>query len=212
MLKRFFMMIFVCLFSLNIYAISFDEVVNLLKDREQNISNLSFSFTQNISSKGEKSSVSGKLMFKKPNKFVVENMKPVKQKIITNGEKVWIYNPSRKQVAIGNASYIFGQDNFMHFFGFIFNFEEWQKNYECSFVFEEKDVYALSMKSKKRKNLIVNLKISKQDVFPREIELKMEDLVVVTKIDKLDTKTELLDSNFEFNIPKKIEVWNMEDK
>jgi chaperone LolA len=210
MFRKILTVICVCLFSSQVYAISFDEIVNLLKDREQKISNLSFSFTQTISAKGEKSFVYGKLMFKKPNKFIVENTKPVKQKIITNGIKVWIYNPSRKQVAIGNSNYIFGQDNFMHFFGFIFNFDEWQKDYESSFALEEKDEYALSMKSKKRKNLIVNLKISKQDVFPKEIELKMEDLIVITKIEKLDTKTELLDSNFEFNVPKKVEVWNME--
>jgi len=81
-----------------------------LQTHLQRYKNLSGQFTQIISS--EKSShtqsSTGEFWVKKPNQFRWHYSTPYIQKIISNGEKLWVYDEDLEQVTIKNASQSIG--------------------------------------------------------------------------------------------------------
>ncbi len=77
-----------------------------LQSHLQNYQYLSGQFTQIISSEhsNHTQSSGGEFWIKKPNQFRWHYSTPYIQKIISNGEKLWVYDEDLEQVTIKNAS------------------------------------------------------------------------------------------------------------
>lgn len=95
-----------------IILLSFSNI-SLAKDSKeslqvylQNYMQLSGQFTQVISSdqSGQTQSSTGEFWVKKPNKFRWHYSTPYIQRIISNGEKLWVYDEDLEQVTIKGAS------------------------------------------------------------------------------------------------------------
>ncbi|MEO1890043.1 MAG: outer membrane lipoprotein chaperone LolA [Cycloclasticus sp.] len=78
----------------------------ILENHLQNYNKLSGQFTQIISSQtsNNTNSSTGEFWIKKPNKFRWHYSSPYIQEIISNGEKVWVYDEDLEQVSIKNSS------------------------------------------------------------------------------------------------------------
>ncbi|MEO1963555.1 MAG: outer membrane lipoprotein chaperone LolA [Cycloclasticus sp.] len=78
----------------------------ILENHLQNYNKLSGQFTQIISSQtsNNTNSSTGEFWIKKPNKFRWHYSSPYIQEIISNGEKIWIYDEDLEQVSIKNSS------------------------------------------------------------------------------------------------------------
>ncbi|MFC1546254.1 outer membrane lipoprotein carrier protein LolA [bacterium] len=196
------------------FCISFDTLLDKLDKRENEISTLSFNFFQevNIISTDENSRLTGKVYYKKKNKFLIKNYKPFNQTIVTNGIKLWIYNPKDEQVIIRNASYLLENDNFLNFFDFIFDFEKFRKKYKFSFLLEEAAEYILGLKSADLGDIDISVYFDKEILFPNCVVLSSQDYRIITNIENAVFNKSISDTKFDFKGPKKVNIWNMEDK
>lgn len=98
-MKRFFILFFM-VFHVNTFAATApaDDLTQLLK----NIQTIQANFNQVITDKKAKElqRSSGQMLMQRPGKFRWEIKKPNPQVIVTNGEKLWIYDPDLEQVTI----------------------------------------------------------------------------------------------------------------
>jgi outer membrane lipoprotein carrier protein len=78
----------------------------VLENHLQNYNRLSGQFTQIISSETSNNidTSTGQFWIKKPNKFRWHYSSPYIQEIISNGEKIWVYDEDLEQVTVKNSS------------------------------------------------------------------------------------------------------------
>lgn len=97
--------VFLILFFIQISAYA-DSAATSLSQLLSNIKTLKADFTQTITDKNSKAiqhSV-GHMALQRPGKFRWDVKKPVAQLVITNGAKLWIYDPDLEQVTIRSLS------------------------------------------------------------------------------------------------------------
>jgi outer membrane lipoprotein-sorting protein len=106
-IKKYFLTTLVLLFSffaVNAFAYKFDfvtvsDVVNNIKKNYSKLESYQANFTI-LSAKGEKKMTqTGVLRFKSSDKLLMEFYQPSRQKIVSNGQMMWIYIPSMNVVA-----------------------------------------------------------------------------------------------------------------
>ena len=102
----------ILLFCLMILATpAFAANSNLVDNFFKNLKTLSADFTQTVQN-AQLSTVddsSGKLWISRPGKFRWDYKKPYEQQIVSNGEKIWIYDTDLEQVTLKNAKSELGQ-------------------------------------------------------------------------------------------------------
>ena len=96
-----FMLIF---FSTNIFAYKFDfitvsDVVNETKKKYGSLKSYQANFTITSDKGGKRIVQTGVLRFKSSDKLLMEFTAPSRQKIVSNGQMMWIYIPSMNVVA-----------------------------------------------------------------------------------------------------------------
>ncbi|MCG3203672.1 MAG: Outer-membrane lipoprotein carrier protein [Elusimicrobia bacterium] len=86
-------------------ATDLGRVLLELENREKTMTSLSFDFSQEVefTQMNNKSFLSGHALFGKGGKLRISKVTPEKQVTISDGKKVWVYNPSAKQVWEGGA-------------------------------------------------------------------------------------------------------------
>lgn len=198
-----------------LYAITVDEIINNVKQKEKETDNLTSDIVETISTKDTKTSqtLEGKLILKKPNKFYLEFTKPMIQKVISDGKTIWIYIPEMKQVM---KQQVTGQDatnDPILAVGKIF--ETLQKSYDIVLEGSEKvegeDTYLLSFTPKIGNENLPKMKtcISKNTWLPVKtdiMEMTGSNISIVFKNLKINTN---VDSKlFEFKPPKDVEIIN----
>lgn len=87
-------------------AYDLPNVLAELEKKEKAVQVIKFDFKQEIffTQMNSRSEVSGGAIFDNTGKFSIEKMSPDKQKTVSNGKKVWVYNPAYNQVWEGTAS------------------------------------------------------------------------------------------------------------
>lgn len=93
-----FLLLFVLFFQISAYADPAGDLSQLLK----NIQTMRANFSQIITDKKAKElqRSSGQMAIERPGKFRWEIIKPNKQIVVTNGSRLWIYDPDLEQVTI----------------------------------------------------------------------------------------------------------------
>lgn len=73
-----------------------------LQQQLNTMHSLSANFTQRIYDQNSKplDRSQGKLVIERPNRFLWQVVQPLAQTIVTNGDKLWIYDPDLKQVTV----------------------------------------------------------------------------------------------------------------
>ncbi len=106
MIKKGFFYFFVALSLFHpVWGYNLDQVLQELKSKDKIMNSLRFNFIQEINFTGSdvQSSVEGEVLLQKPKKIKVQQKKPQEQLTISNGQKLWIYTPSLKQVWVVSA-------------------------------------------------------------------------------------------------------------
>lgn len=97
---RYFLKLFLCFFCISIgYANTPDaDLIQMLN----NVNTMQGHFVQTILDGRGKTlnQTQGRMSLQRPGKFRWETLQPSKQLIVTNGHKVWIYDPDLEQVTI----------------------------------------------------------------------------------------------------------------
>ncbi len=99
---RFFIKIFFFFFSLSAFATPNEDLIRLLN----NVNSMQADFTQSIAdAQGKKlNKTTGRMAFSRPGKFRWDTLQPNKQLIVTDGKKLWMYDPDLDQVTIRNLT------------------------------------------------------------------------------------------------------------
>ncbi len=160
-----------------------------------------------------KQEVKGTMLIKKPDKFFVHYKEPSEQKLISNGENLWIYTPDLKQVIKQNIK----QANLnTHFYiEFETSIDYFSKNSKNTLT-ETAEHYIIKMVPLKNKNIdfdeIIS-KINKKTLVPESMSMKFANTVIEVEFSDINIygKNEILklnefnDKNFEFVLPEGIE-------
>jgi len=126
-------------FSANLFAAGFslEDFLERMNDNEKKITALEFEFKQDIvfTLTREKQTVSGKILFKKPSSMKFSQVLPDEQYIISNGKKVWIYNPAYRQVIVDSwAKWTKNSMVPASLMNFGNSVDDLKKNYEISYL------------------------------------------------------------------------------
>jgi len=94
--------------AIPVFAIAATDLKTVLfemETQEKNLDSVQFRFDQTVNfiGTGIKEKSDGSAVFKKPNKMKVIKDHPAQQEVISNGRKMWIYNPQFNQVWVGGA-------------------------------------------------------------------------------------------------------------
>ena len=189
-----------------------DEILKKMDDADSKIKDISFSFTQEIliTLTQEKSGIKGEAVFKKPDLFRIEHIKPEKQTVISDGKKIFFYQKEFNQVMIDDWKSLSQKGNFPKG---IFNFSEaisdLKNNYFISASENEETGkhYVLFLTLKKQKqDMKIKLWVSKETYLCEKTEMKSGTVTSTVTTTDIKTNKGIKDSVFKFKIPKGAQI------
>ncbi|MFN3966342.1 MAG: outer-membrane lipoprotein carrier protein LolA [Endomicrobiia bacterium] len=187
-----------------------------LEEKEKAIYNLQFNFAQTVyfDIVKETHSVSGKLVFKKPNKIYYQIPN---QLIISDGKKMWIHNIETNQVFV---DFWKNWKGINYFIPGLFNpkgkITDLKKVYKFGLYKEDEENYVLLLIPKEKVKTSLDIPpgekfefylwISKKDLYPIKSRFVSENIVCDTEISNYEINTGVKDEIFEYKIPEGSEV------
>lgn len=165
-----------------------EDIANRFQNYLRNISTLTTSFQQNIHDDSGKllQSSSGVMYLKRPKLFRFETKSPVKQLIVADGTKLWIYDPDLEQVAVKSLREAIVNTPALLLTGDLSSF---QRDYNIQYFKEmDKEVFLLSPT---RERTFKSIKF----VFENE---QLKQMIM---LDQLDQKTQIDFLNLILNKP-----------
>ena len=183
------------------------EIVSKLQKSYESISTISASFTQETSSKGMKAAQTskGKVWFKKPGKMRWEYSVPEGDLIVSDGKKIWVFQPDLNQVIekdIDESATRLTTD-------FLSGIGDITKDFKVSLAGSEGGYHRLSLVPKEEQP---NLKRLTLDVDKTSFVIKKTAVVDhfgnETRVELKDIKTNasVQDKLFKFTLPKGAQV------
>ena len=196
-------LLFLCLLATPVWAkTASQELVQLLKD----VDTFRANFEQRlVSPKGTViQEVKGLLKAKRPGLFYWYTLPPLEQTIVTDGEKVWMYDPDLEQVTIQNLSHQLSNTPALLLSGEVTDIE---RHYKVKNVTTEKDKQSYLLEPKSQESLFVSLYLSFHNQQLTLMQLK-DSLGQETtlKFFKQGINRDVDDSDFHFEIPEGIDV------
>lgn len=190
-----------------------DDIVKRIENRYA-VSGFSADFFQASTIKAMEitDTASGKAFFKRPGKMRWEYEKPDRQIIITDSKTLWIYRPDDNQVMIGNSPSFFGGGK-----GACFLSDMKLIRQKFSIILEKKSDYGyhvlkLLPKEKTFDVSVIYLSVSAMtfDVF-RIVTYNSYGDETRIAMSNIQFKPNLDDSMFSFQIPKGVEVLQLDE-
>jgi outer membrane lipoprotein-sorting protein len=202
--------------------VTVEDILDKMQAAESRTKDLKFKFTQEIEFKvvGEKHRIEGELTFKYPNKIVHKQIKPREQLIVSNGKKLWIYNPVTRQVYVDKWKNWKGITYFLpgifHKKGKISNLKKVFTIEICQDATEKKN-YVLHFLTKKKKKAAKYLPgkfefylwVNKVDMYPRKSKFMAEDFICITEIEDWEINLNPPEDMFHFKVPEGVEVFKL---
>jgi outer membrane lipoprotein-sorting protein len=197
--------------------ITVNEILNKMQEYENKINILEISFKQNIEfvNVGEKYETECRLVYEKPKKLYYEQNKPQKIQIISNGNNLFLYNPSYKQVFVENWKSWKGIDYFIPgLFTHEGNTKYLKKYFNIKFDKKEDNFYVLYITPKKKyeKSKYLDGKyqfylwIDEKEYYPKKFKFQSETVISTTEILDWQINTAIDEKIFQFTIPEDVEV------
>ncbi len=213
-----FLVLWVIIFGIR--AVLFAEGTNLsLKDvlkrieiKENEISSIRFNFSQQVKVKltEEYFKTKGKVAFQKPRKLYINSKNHTSQKIVCDGEKLWIYLPEYNQVNIENVEsdkFRVGLGGEFLGLGFGKSIINLVETGDVILFKKENDCYLLKIASSEVDDFTVTLKISSFMWLPVEIIVETTEMIIVSSILDLRINTKIKQKLFKFKIPQGVSVF-----
>ncbi len=193
-------------------ADTLDEILKKMDEADSKITDVSFSFKQEIlvTLTQEKSNISGNAVFKKPDLFRIEHLKPEKQIVVSDGKKIFFYQKEFNQVMIDDWKSLSDKGNFPKgIFNFSSTISDLKNNYFIllSKKDETEKYYVLLLALKNQpKNMKIKLWVSKETYLCEKTEMKSETVISTVTISNIKTNKGIKDSLFKFKIPKGAQI------
>ena len=189
-----------------------NEVLQKMDSADSKVANISFSFSQEIliAVSQEKSTITGKATFKKPDLFRIEHANPEKQTVVSDGKKVYFYQPDFDQVMIEDWGSLSEKGNFPKgLFNFSSTISELRKDYDISIsTNDETDKYYVLLLTLKKepKGTKIKLWISKNTYLCEKTEMSSETVISTVILSDIKINKEIKDSLFRFKIPRGAQI------
>jgi outer membrane lipoprotein carrier protein len=204
-----FLFFLLCIYNLS-FADKLDDILKKMEESDSKITDLSFSFNQEIliTITQEKSNITGNAVFKKPDLFKIEHVKPEKQLVISDGKKIFFYIKEYNQVMIDDWKSLSEKGNFPKgIFNFSSTISDLKNNYDILLVQEEEKNYILLLKTKeKQQNIKIKLWVSKESYLAEKTEMATETIISTVNIFDIKLNKEIKDSFFRFKIPRNAQI------
>ncbi len=197
-LVSFILLLFICVFayadeSQKVQAQATKTAANNFQNYIQNISTLTTEFQQQIHDDAGKllQRSSGIMYLKRPKLFRFETKTPIKQLIVADGKKLWLYDPDLEQVSVKSLQEAIANTPALILTGDLSSFE---RDYNIQY-FKEDDNETFILLPKKEQNF-------------KSIKFVFEngELKEMLMLDQLDQKTHINFLNLKLNksIPEKL--------
>jgi outer membrane lipoprotein carrier protein len=153
----------------------------------------------------------GKMYVRHPGKMRWEYIKPDRQLIVTNGERLWVYRPDDNQVMIGQAPTFFGDGKGA---GFLSDIRQLRKKFHIMPAANDDPRYhALKLKP-----LEASIDLDTIYLYASKSDFVVERVVTLnvygdeTRIDLINSRFDVIPSNdlFTFTIPEGTDVLTMD--
>lgn len=174
LLRVLFSALFLFLIPRYAFPADAEDVVSRLQENYEGISSISADFAQETVyvSLRQRSAAQGKVYFKKPGRMRWKYSSPSKSEIVSNGIKIWVYEPDISQVIETTVA----QGPPLAAMNFLFGAGDLKKDFKAGNLEEKRDSYSI-------------------DLFPRVKETNLKKLVAeVDKTRFLIVKTVVTDT------------------
>ncbi len=198
-------------------AYDLDTVLAEMEKTENNIQTISLQFTQTavILITEEKQRIQGKAYFQRPDKFRVEHKLPQSQVIVSNGQMLWFFNPTKNQVLIDSWK------NWTQSAGFPKGLTPFHLD-----VKNMREKYSIALETEKEQSLenSVVLRMTPHDSgpwpytffvwvdtktwLPQKTEMLSKSVQSVTEIQDVDINPDLPTDLFLFAAPEGVDVYD----
>ncbi|MCK4533619.1 outer membrane lipoprotein carrier protein LolA [bacterium] len=215
---RKFLFLWIILFGVRVVLLaegtnlSLENVLKHIEIKEDEISNIKFDFIQQVKVKltEDDFKIKGKVVFQKPRKLYISSKNHTSQKIVCDGEKLWIYLPEYNQVNIEKVE----SDKFRAGLGGEFlglglgkSIRNLVETGDVISFKKEKDCYLLKIASSEAGDFDVTVKVSAHTWLPVEIRVETTETVIVSSILNLKINTKIKQKCFKFKIPEGVSVF-----
>jgi outer membrane lipoprotein-sorting protein len=201
--------IFVC----NIFAQNIDDKLNFLFTKIEtvykSINTLKVHYRQNFifESTNEKQEISATLFFYKPNNIYISQKTPKEQGIYIDDKNVTIYNIEDSQVVIDTWQNVFDRDfSVATIINFGNNLSKIKKTNTISLAGENEKYVILKIVPLKRKDLVLEIYISKTTMYPGKSILQSAGTKVETIFESYTVNPILDEEKFKLNVSDDIEI------
>lgn len=208
--KKIFLFVpcFLFFVSCSVFADTVDELLKKMDETDLKISDVSFSFEQEIliTLTQEKSKIAGEAIFKKPDLFKIEHLKPEKQIVVSDGKKIFFYQKEFNQVMIDDWKSLSDKGSFPKgIYNFSATISDLKNNYYILLLEKEESekyyVFSLLLKNQPQE-VKIKLWVSKETYLCEKTEMKSETVISTVIISDIKTNKGIKDSLFRFKIPK----------
>ncbi len=188
-----------------------DSILKKMDKRQRGMKDLQASFTQEkiLELLEEKLISQGKMKYKKPDRMSWEYFEPDPLLMIIKGKRMWLYYPDMKvaeKYDLTRAGETLGL-----FVGFGKSMEYLKKNYQIRLLKEKRDFYCLELIPKKEEELRylskIILWVNTKEYWPVKTKIyEPNGDTTLIEFRNIEINTKIPDSEFEFKVPKGVEV------
>jgi outer membrane lipoprotein carrier protein len=195
-------------------SLSLDKIITRV-EKHYSVSGFSAQFSQTsiIKAMDIADTASGTAIFKRPGKMRWEYETPERQMIITDGITLWVFRPDDNQVMIGKApSFFKGGKGF----SFLSDMKEIRQKFNINLENEApKGFYVLQLLPREKAYDVVQIRLTISKTTFDVVEIVTYNAYGdETRFDfsNIQFKQKIDDSLFQFNIPKDVEVLNLDEQ
>lgn len=153
-----------------------------------------------------KKETNGHITYKKPSSLKIEHFKPRKQTIITDRKKIFIVRHEDDQTY--EADWQTWKKNLNSSLSSIMDFGNYSSLEEKNYIESQETLEFFILKLRNKKNpqaYLLTLFLSKEDFFPLEASLEVQDSTIKTKLTSILINQQVEDNEFKIPKTKKIE-------
>jgi outer membrane lipoprotein carrier protein len=193
-------------------AFELDKFLTDMENAEKNITSVMFDYNQeiNFTLTKEKQLNSGQAVFLKPSGVSITQTKPIKQTIISDGTKVWIYTPEYGQVIQDNwkkwTKNSLVPDSLVNMGQ---NWKDMRKKYTFTYIGSEDAGTVLTLTPKVKDLWKIKLWIDPKTFVVNRMTLTAENVAITTYAYNYQLNKPLDKNMFKFKPPKGAEVMKM---
>lgn len=184
-------------------GLTLDDVLSQIQEAQQGVSQLRFSFQQRRSGVQSLTRV-GTVLFRTPDQLRVEQLRPEKQVLVSDGDRVTVYMPAQQQAIDASWNEWAKSSAFpdlllktMHGF----NPNEWRKDYDILFGGHDGTSYELIFKPHSSALPKLTLWVSDRTFWPVRARWNQPDGLYDVTINSLVPNVRLKDEAFKLKLP-----------